>query len=42
VIAFGEVVEGGIVVVFSCSFGFLAGIVRHEWRFDSSIAKTGL
>jgi hypothetical protein len=38
VIAVGKVVEGGVVVV----FGFLAGVVRHESRFDSSIAKTGL
>jgi hypothetical protein len=38
VIAFGKMVEGSVVVV----FGFLAGIVRHESRFDSSIAKSGL
>ena len=38
VIAFGEVVESGVIVV----FGLLARIVRHERRFDSSIAKTGV
>jgi hypothetical protein len=34
------VVERGVVMVFG--FGFLARIVRHESRFDSSIAKIGL
>jgi hypothetical protein len=40
VIALGEMVEGGVIMIFG--FGFLAGIVRHESRFDSSIAKPGL